>query len=201
MPRKQNGFGDFKPKAVNTNFSKGKGSKALGYYPSERRFGSTVQRSVIEQYNIDSSWSSWRKGMEYYFQGAYLEYTDTDAVLYQGTNFEIPVSFDGYRFATRNADSRTHYCIRRTVDESSNRQLGFITEIQNDKNLYPEAYLRNEIYAKITAGRDIYSDDLLVRSQGERITDGETAANVTWVLTSDKKPAVYMGKSPSEGRQ
>ena len=79
---------------------------------------------MIEQYNVDSTWARWRKGMEYYFQGAYLEFLETNAVLYQGTEFEIPVSFDGYRFATKNADSRTHYAVRRTIDQ--NRQLGFI---------------------------------------------------------------------------
>ena len=54
MPRKQNGFGSFANsgfKGVNSNVKSGKGSSALGRYPSERKFGSTVQRSVIEQYN------------------------------------------------------------------------------------------------------------------------------------------------------
>ena len=77
-------------------------------------------RTAIEQYDYDSTWSRWRRGMEYYFQGAYLDFADTDAVLYQGTEYEIPVLFDGYRFATKNADSRTHYTIRRSVRQTSN---------------------------------------------------------------------------------
>ena len=132
MPRKQNGFGNFSNsgfKGVNSNVKSGKGSSALGKYPSERKFGSTLQRSAIEQYNVESTWARWRKGMEYYFQGAYLEFLETNAVLYQGTEFEIPVSFDGYRFATKNADSRTHYAVRRTMDQ--NKQLGFVESIES----------------------------------------------------------------------
>ena len=196
MPRKKNGYGNFGVggfKGVNNKVNKGKGSKALGNYPSERRFGSTVNRSVIEQYNIDSKWARWRRGLEYYFQGAYLEYTDTNAVLYQGTGFEIPVTFDGYRFATKNADSRTHYAIRRTV--TSNRDLCTISEIQTDQREYPDQYARKEIWAKV----DVINDDLLLRSFGEKVTDGETSANIDWILTSEKKPAVYGGKSPKEG--
>ena len=196
MPRKKNGYGNFDVggfKGVNNKVNKGKGSKALGQYPSQRTFGTTVNRSVIEQYNIDSKWARWRRGLEYYFQGAYLEYTDTNAVLYQGTGFEIPVTFDGYRFATKNADSRTHYTIRRTI--ADNRDLCTISEIQTDQRKYPEQYARKEIWAKV----DVINDDLLLRSFGEKVTDGETSANIDWILTSEQKPAVYGGKSPKEG--
>ena len=196
MPRKKNGYGNFGVsgfKGVDKSINRGKGTRALGNYPSDRRFGATVNRSVIEQYNIDSKWSRWRKGLEYYFQGAYLEYADTDAVLYQGTDFEIPVSFDGYRFATKNADSRTHYAIRRTVTE--NRDLCTIKEIHNDQRLYPDEYARHEIWAKV----DVINDNLLLRSFGEKVFDGETSANIDWILTSDQLPGVYSGKSPKEG--
>ena len=179
MPRKQNGFGSFSNsgfKGINSNVKSGKGSSALGRYPSERKFGSTVQRSAIEQYNVESTWARWRKGMEYYFQGAYLEFIETNAVLYQGTEFEIPVSFDGYRCATKNADSRTHYAVRRTMDQ--NRQLGFVESIESNQTAYPEQYKNREIWVKVIAGRDIFSDDIVLRSTGERLTDGTTAANV-----------------------
>ena len=135
--------------------------------------------------------------MEYYYQAAYLSFQETNAVLYQGTNFEVPVTFDGYRFATKNADSRTHYAIHRSIDQ--NRQLGFITEVQSDQVAYPEQYLNREIWTKVVASRDINSDNILLRSIGERVGDGETAANIKWVLNSNKKPAVYHGKSPQEG--
>ena len=48
MPRKKNGYGNFDVggfKGVSNKVNKGKGTKALGQYPSERRFGSTVNRS------------------------------------------------------------------------------------------------------------------------------------------------------------
>lgn len=200
MPRKENGYGNFSVsgfKGISKSVNKGEGSKALGRYPSERRFGSTIQRSAIEQFNIDSTWQKWRKGLEYYFQGAYLDFDQTDAVLYQGTTYEIPVTFDGYRFATKNSDSRTHYCIHRTIDQ--NRQLGLVTEIESNPTEYPEQYKNREIYAKITATDQVTSDDMLLRSTGERITDGVTSANISWILTDEKRPAVYMGKSPKEG--
>ena len=199
MPRKQNGFGKIGGPGFKKfdSISKGKGTKALGNYPAKRDFGSTFTRSVIEQYNVESTWARWRRGMEYYFQGAYLNFTETNAVLYQGTDHEVPVTFDGYRFATRNADSRTHYSIRRTIDQ--NRQLGFITEVESDQFSYPLQYKNREIWTKIIAGRDLFSDDLLLRSTGERVTDGVTAANIIWILTREKRPAVFLGKSPKEG--
>ena len=193
MPRKKNGYGNFGVSGFNgiSNLvNRGKGSKALGRYPSERRFGSTIQRSAIEQFNIDSIWSKWRKGLEYYFQGAYLDFTKTDAVLYQGTEYEIPVTFDGYRFATKNSDSRTHYSIHRTIDQ--NRQLGFIRELEVSSAVYPEQYKNREIYAKVIATRTLTSDDMLLRSTGERITDGVTSANISWILTDEKLSLIHI---------
>ena len=200
MPRKKNGYGNFGVSGFNgisKSVNKGQGSKALGRYPSERRFGSTVQRSAIEQFNIDSTWQKWRKGLEYYFQGAYLDFAEIQALLYQGTDYEVPVTFDGYRFATKNSDSRTHYSVHRTIDQ--NRQLGYITELETSPTGYPEQFKNREIYAKVIATRELTSDDMLLRSTGERITDGVTSANISWILTNQKLPAVYMGKSPKEG--
>ena len=200
MPRKKNGYGSFGVSGFNgisKSVNKGKGSKALGRYPSERRFGSTLQRSAIEQFNIDSTWQKWRKGVEYYFQGAYLDFNEITAILYQGTDYEIPVTFDGYRFATKNSDSRTHYCVHRTIDQ--NRQLGRITELEVNSTDYQEQFQNREIYAKVTASNTLTSDDMLLRSTGERITDGVTSANISWILTDKKRPAVYMGKSPATG--
>jgi len=198
MPRKKNGLGNFgvgSVKSVNDKMNKGWGTTSAGSYPSVRSFGSTLTRSAIEQYDLDSTWTRWRRGLEYYYQAAYLDYGQTNAVLYQGTDFEVPVTFKGNRFATKNADSRTHYAIHRSIGE--NKQLGFVSERYNDQYLYPEYYKNKEIWLKVIV--DDLTDQLLVRSVGERITDGETAANVSWVLTKEKKPAVYLGKSPPEG--
>lgn len=200
MPRKRNGFGNFGNsgfKGIESNTKRGKGTTSFGNYPSNRRFGTTVQRTAIEQYDLDSTWARWRRGMEYYYQAAYLNFEETNAVLYQGTDFEVPVTFDGYRFATKNADSRTHYAIHRTIDQ--NKFLGFITEIQSDQSLYQEQYFNREIWTKIIASRDINSDAILLRSVGERVGDGNTSANISWILTSKKRPAIYQGKSLPEG--
>ena len=53
MPRKQNGFVvfEFCFKGINSNVKSGK-VLCIRQIPSERKFGSTVQRSVIEQYNV-----------------------------------------------------------------------------------------------------------------------------------------------------
>ena len=200
MPRKQNGWGgnSFRVKGVE-KVGKPKKPGAAGNYPSNRRYGSTVTRSAIEQYDMDSAWVRWRKGMEYYYQAAYLEWQETNAVLFQGTESEIDITFDGYRFATHNADSRTHYAIRRRMDD--NRQLGFIEEIHNDQFVYGTNQANHEVWLKVIAGRTVNSDTLLLRSIGERITDGEAAANIKNVLTIDKKPAVYTGKSGPTGVQ
>ena len=54
-------------------------------------------------------------------------------------------------------------------------------------DLYPEQYKNREIWAKVIASRDINSDAMLLRSEGERITNGETSANIQRVLTGDQE--------------
>ena len=107
MAKKQNGFGSpgsFAFKGVDKRTDKNKKQGAFGSYPSNRRYSTSVQRTVIEQYNLDSDWSRWRKGYEYYNQGAYLLFTQLDTVMYQGTegmhlgcNTRIPFSSETSR--------------------------------------------------------------------------------------------------------
>ena len=204
MPKKQNGFGNskslaFKPsKAV----SKGKGVGAAGFYPSDRRYGTAVQRSVIEKYDLDSDWTKWRRGFEYYNKGAWYRLKEYDPVtqtyseyvlnskLYQGTDFEVDVQFDGYKFATKNADSNNHYVMKR--ETVSNPDIGVITSVLNDAFKYPENKAYREIWCKANPGTDAR---LLTRMTGERITDGETTATLSWLLTSENLPALFIGKS------
>ena len=115
MPRKQNGFGSNKSfafKSVNKRLDSKKAG-APGTYPSVRTYGSSVHRTVIEKYNLDSNWIKWRKGYEYYNQAAWYRLQDLDefsgeykdsqikSKLYQGTPYEVDVVFDGYKFATK----------------------------------------------------------------------------------------------------
>ena len=58
---------------------------AAGVYPSNRQFGTMVQRTVIERYDAESDWVRWRKGYEYYVNASYedlIQY-DQQAGVYQ----------------------------------------------------------------------------------------------------------------------
>ena len=204
MPRKQNGFGN--PKSLGFKgagrVDKGKGVGAPGTYPSNRRYGSSVHRTVIEKYDLDSDWVKWRKGFEYYNQAAWYELetynpetqeyekATIETKLYQGTDYEVDVVFDGYKFATKNADSNNHYVMRRTTVSSPD--IGVITNVQNDDLLYPEQKKYKEIWCQGTPGSDAR---LLTRMIGERLTDGETEATLNYLLTDQLLPALYVGKS------
>ena len=212
MPRKQNGFGNassFAFNKVNNKVDRGKGVGAAGSYPRNRAFGSTVTRTVVEKYDLDSTWVRWRKGLEFYYQAAWNrikrlnpaynpydetseEYVDfeVNSILYQGTEGEIPVTFDGYRFATKDSDTNNHYVIKRTpVDPKS---LGNITDVFNDKLRYPEYFENNEIWVE---GLPTAQSFMLRNMIGERITDGETEASLSYILTDKKHPALFIGKS------
>ena len=114
-------------------------------------------------------------------------------MLYQGTPNEIDVEFTGYKFATKNADSNNHYVVKRTC--TSVPDLGEIIQVKNDPIKYPNNKAAREIWCKGSPGDD---SRLLLRMVGERITDGETEASLTYVLDSEDKPALYVGKSFNE---
>ena len=204
MPRKQNGFGNSKSLAFkpSKSVSKGKAKGAAGTYPSNRQYGSSVYRSVIEKYNLDSDWVKWRRGFEYYNKGAWYRLKEYDPVtqvytesqikskLYQGTEYEVDVVFDGYKFATKNADSNNHYVMKRTT--VSMPDIGTITQVKNDDRKYPENKANREIWCQINPGSDAR---LLAKMIGERLSDGETEATLSWVLTGEDKPALFIGKS------
>jgi len=207
MPKKQNGFG----KAESFSFKdfgrtdKGKGKGAAGYYPSNRNYGSSVHRSVIEKYDLDSNWTKWRKGYEYANKAAWYrletyndisEEYDVEQIrskLYQGTAYEIDVVFDGYKFATQGSDSNNHYVMKRTVETEVD--LGTVTAVQNDPYLYKTNRANREVWVKSAPGAQ---SRLLLEMIGDRITDEVTEASLTYVLNSNDKPAIYIGKSFSE---
>ena len=207
MPRKQNGFGN--PKSLGFKgagrVDKGKGVGAPGTYPSKRRYGSSVHRTVIEKYNLDSDWTKWRKGYEYYSQAAWYRLQDLDdfsgeykdsqiqSKLYQGTPYEVDVVFDGYKFATKGADSNNHYVMKRTTVSSPD--LGTVTGVYNDPFKYPEYKASKEIRVVGNPGPD---SRLLLQMIGERITDGETEATLSYLLNANDHPALYIGKSDED---
>ena len=156
MPRKQNGWGNTKSLGFKsfgrTDVGKVKG--AAGSYPSDRRYGSTVKRSVIEKYDMDSDWVKWRKGYEYSVKAAWYkletynnmtqeyEVAQIYSKLYQGTANEVETVFDGFKFATTGSDSNNHYVMRRTT--LTDPKLGKITSALNDP-LEISAELRPEL--------------------------------------------------------
>lgn len=211
MPRKKNGWGSsgknvgFKGINKRTDVAGKRG--AAGYYPSDRSFGSVVQRSAIEQFDIDSDWAKWRKGYEFYNQMAWyrLKELDTDitsptfeeyidsiyeSVLYQGTSEEVQVRFDGYKFSTKEADTNAHYVMKRVPVNAPN--LGTVTSIRADQRLYPTNFQNREIWVQMSTTS---STPLLTNMSGDRVTDGVTEATVKRVLTAAGKPALYEGKS------
>ena len=207
MPRKPNGFGNAKSFAFKGSgrVDKGKGVGSPGTYPSNRQYGSSVHRTVIEKYNLDSNWTKWRKGYEYYNQAAWYRLQDVDdfsgeykdsqiqSKLYQGTPYEVDVVFDGYKFATKNADSSNHYVMKRTPVSSPD--LGTVTGVYNDDLKYPEYKANRELRVKGNPGAD---SRLLLQMIGERITDGETEATLNYVLNEKEHPALYVGKTFEE---
>ncbi len=220
MPRKQNGFGNFNVGAVKGISSSLKPSKvgAAGIYPSDRTFGSSVVRSVIEKYDLDSKWVRWRKGLEYYYRAAWYQIYKTDANgevvldangnkekafldsrLYQGTGYEIDVEFIGYRFPTNKSDSNNHYVVKRVNKQTPN--LGTVSAVYNDKGVVyslgggltikgSDNFNHQEIWLKATN-----TSDLLLRIIGERVTDVSTSATLKNVLNDQLHPAIYFGKT------
>ena len=70
--------------------------------------------------------------------------------------------------------------------------IGKITNVLNDARKYPEQKAYREIWCKGKAGTDAR---LLFQMIGERLSDGETEATLTYLLTEEGVPALYMGKS------
>ena len=206
MPRKKNGVGSFGSSSFKKlgGVNRGK-TYAPGSYNRYNQYGSSVTRTVIEQYDLNSDWTKWRRGYEFYNKAAWYRLQDydpftreyTDAVinskLYQGTEYEVDVQFDGYRFATKDADSNNHYVIKRTT--VSDPDLGALTTIYNSNVVYPDQKAYREIWAQGTPGTEAR---LLLRMIGERLTDGETEATLNYVMTEDKVPSLYIGKGSTE---
>ena len=234
MPRKQNGFGTQKAFGFKKHegFKKPQKRGAYGYYPSDRQYGSTVTRTVIEKYNLDSDWVKWRKGYEYYNQSAWYRLEEQDpnsldyevrkiqSVLFEGTQYETLVTFDGYKFATTNADSNNHYVMKRTtlgkpsgsvsLDNPSSitdyvpLDLGKVKPGSVRNDFYYNFDYKNEEYLDHKARREIWLEiepgvdtDAPVLSQmvGERITDGISEATITYILNDKQQPVVYIGKT------
>lgn len=204
MAKRQNGFGKTKSFAFKglDSINVGKKGQKAGLAPSVRSFGTTVKKSIIQKYNVNSDWVKWRKGYEYYNRAAWYELetydnlaeqysrTQLNSKLYQGTPNEVDVTFEGYKFATKNSDSNNHYVMKRKCTSSVN--IGTISSIQNNSYLYTLNQQNKEIWCEFTSGPNY---EILLQMMGERIDDGETEATISYLLNSSKYPAIYIGKS------
>ena len=199
MPRKQNGFGNMKSFAVKTvNKSEKKPGNSYGSYPSDRRYGSSVTRTVVEHEDLNSEWAAWRKGYEYYFRAAWADLRTYDEMtqeyekavikskLYQGTDYEVDIEFEGHKYSTQHSDTNNHYVIKRTI--KSDVDIATINQVVRGA----EQKKYNEIWCKGALGPQ---SGMLCSMIGDRITDGETEATVTYVLNGNARPALYMGKT------
>lgn len=220
MPRKQNGFGTTESFAFKGfgRLDKGKGTGAAGYYPGDRQFGSIVQRSVIEKWNLDSDWVKWRKGFEIYSNAGWNDLKVKDptydpglprttgnqpfkkalitSTLFKGKGYEIDNTYTGYEYPTANADTNTYYVIKKTQEY---KNLGSITSVQNNELAYQANKANNEIH--VTINPDSTNKLLLPQLIGERIADGamtvngRTEATLKNVLTANGLPSIFKGKT------
>jgi len=221
MPRKQNGFGS--PASFGFKGSgrvdKGKGVGAFGQYPSDRRYGSSVHRTVIENWNLNSDWTKWRRGYELYNLAAYAQLSvynqdfdpglpvsednpeyrpaELQSKLYQGTPYEIETFFKAIEMPTAKSDVNTHYVVKRFIKNEEN--LAEIT-FRSGELITKEQQQYNEIWFKASASSD--KARLLLQMINERLTDGETEATLKQVLTNSPRvgadiPAMYKGKTPT----
>ena len=223
MPRKQNGFGSSSSFAFKGSgrVDKGKSVGSFGKYPSDRRFGSTLIRTLTEDWNLNSDWNKWRRGYELYNRAAYSQFnvlnTDYDpglpidkdnpqyvpavlkSLLYQGTPYQIETTFTAIEMPTKKTDANVHYIVKRQVSDDSD--LGII-ESRNTAQIIKEQQAYNEVWFKGVPAEN--KGRLLLQMLDERLTDGETEATLKNVLTHSKKlnldiPAVYKGKTPTSG--
>ena len=221
MPRKQNGFGKADSLAFKGagRVDKGKGVGSFGVYPSNRRYGTTVQRTNFEDWDLDADWTKWRKGYEIYNKALFTQLrveregynsaVDTEryeraqllSILYQGTDYPTNVLFEGYAFPTLKADTNTHYVATRTplefdiqTGDPVNIGLGFINSI----TIGEEQRKYNEVW--VQGIPDPVRGELLLQMVNERLTDGETEATMKNLLFFNPafnryEPGIYYGQT------
>lgn len=221
MPRKQNGFGSaksFSVGSVNNKVNKGKSIQGSGQYPSDRRFGATVTRSVTQQYNIDSTWQMWRKGYEYARQNIWVNLDVLFfAFLFSGTTSRLRANFRCKRFPSLKNDTATRYVVKREIAPSVTDPR--YATVQSIINIPPprvpetdaekrrkENFDNKEIWLEVTPSTPVDTvGNVLKRLKHERITnkrhgtdyttDKVYEATVKDVLKNNGLPLVYTAVS------
>ena len=225
MPRKQNGFGNPKSFAVNSFPVKSFDSKVdksriqgSGQYPSNREFGSTVTRSVIQQWNLESTWAMWRKGYEYARLNLWVDLNvKFFAFLFSGTTSRLRADFICKRFPSLSNDTATRYVVKREIAASAiDPRFATITDVINDPTESEQSkknFQNKEIWVQVdnsgvTNGvNETDRFNVIKRLTNERIsnlrhgteytTDKSFDATVKTVLKSDGKPLIYTATAHS----
>ena len=216
MPRKQNGFGpakSFSVGSVNSDFNKGRKIQGSGQYPSDRRFGATVTRSAIQQWNIDSTWAQWRKGYEYARQNAWVNLDVLFfAFLFSGTTSRLRANLRCKRFPSIQNDTATRYVVKREIAPSVTDPR--YATVESVINIPPPAvpvtdaekrrknnFENNEIWLEVNPRANPVYGDVLKRLKHERITNKRHGTEYTTtktfestvkdVLKNNGKPLIY----------
>ena len=213
MPRKQNGFGpakSFSVGSVNSDFNKGRKIQGSGQYPSDRRFGATVTRSAIQQWNIDSTWAQWRKGYEYARQNAWVNLDVLFfAYLFSGTTSRLRANFRCKRFPSLSNDTATRYVVKREIAGSTrDPRYATVTAVLNDPNRYKNNFQNEEIWLNVSPQTDPTVGNVIKRLSHERITNKRHGtdytttktfeATVKTILKNNGRPLVYKCVSKGE---
>ena len=214
MPRKQNGFGNFKSfsvKSFDAKLDKGKKIQGTGQYPSNREFGTTVTRSVVQQWNLESTWAMWRKGYEYARLNNWVDLNvKFFAYLFSGTTSRLRADFICKRFPSLTNDTATRYVVKREIAPSLvDPRFATITNIINDPTESEQSrknFQNKEIWLQVdnsgvTDGPNETRFDVIKRLTNERISnlrhgteyteEKHFDATVKTLLKSTGKPLVY----------
>lgn len=199
MPKKQNGFGNFKSsgvRKVDGSFKTPGVMKSPGTYPAVRTFGSRITRTVVEKYNIDSLYARWRKGYEFYSKNLFSDYDfNFPITFFTGKESQVVFDVEVRRFGSRTGkeDSSVHYAVKRLQRPLVNYEVATIDQVFDNVLFETEAKERKELWCSL----DGYAG-LLHLLQGEEVQSnvGSTeviGAIVRMLFDEQKRPNVFTG--------
>ena len=199
MPRKQNGFGNFKSSGVrkaDSSFKTPGVAKSPGTYPAVRTYGTRITRTAVEKFNVDALYARWRRGYEYYSTNSFNDYDFPFPVTYfTGSTSQLAFDLKVRRFAstTGKEDSAVHYAIKREQRDGADYTVATIDQVFDDQLIYTDAKSRNELWCSL----DGYAG-LLHKLGGEEVQSNigskeVVGATVRMLFDDQKRPNVFIG--------
>jgi len=199
MPRKQNGFGNFKSSGVRKTDSSFKTPgviKSPGTYPGVRTYGTRITRTAIEKYNVDALYARWRRGYEYYSTNSFNDYDFPGlATFFTGSQSQVSFALEVKRFAstTGKEDSSVHYTVKRLQRKGEDYTVATIDQVFDDQLIYTDARERNELWCSL----DGYAG-LLHKLVGEEVQSNVGSTEVVGAIPrmlfdNQKRPNVFIG--------